>query len=530
VAAAVCLLSLGCASKKPVNVPPDLSGLERADALVLQGCYDCLLDAHAVYRRISLGAGRPVVLSRLFETSVLLGLRHKELALDPSRYFDEARGLIKELPPEIDGARYLALADAVPPDDVGTPRRTLAAFRKAQTDSGLVAKIDDEVAWLGTAPAPAAPATTGMTTLSEPFRQYLGFALDCSYAFRARTAGTPVRPRGVRQPPQGAPPLVAFRVANCEQLNQPVLYRLRSNNPSFIEASLLLARFDLAVIDQMGPGQAGPRLDESRARFPASPQANYLSGSFNQSIGDCEAALAFYDETLALAPIHESAMLGRTICLTYLKRSDEAIESATRLINFESEMVGDGYYWRAWNRHARKELEPARADVERAKALKRNHPDVLTLAGQIEYDQDDLDPSKADLTAARQLSQGDMNCTAIWYLALGQVKRQDSPGAARLFEDAIGCYERGIAVAGLEIQRLEHTPNLDPAFKARRIASLKDAIQTATSQRFASALNAANYYAVASNIAAAKRLVEIAAGDPALAEKVNKLKEWLKDK
>jgi len=519
VAAAVCLLCLGCASKKPVSRPPDLSGLEQADARVLQGCYDCLLDAHATYRRIGMGAGRPVVLARLFETSILLGLRHKELALDPSEFFDEARALIKELPPETEAARYLALAEAVPPDDVGTPRKTLAAFCRAQTNSGFAAKIDGVLTWLNTG------------SLAEPFRQYLGLAVDCGYPFRARENGAPVRlSRGVRQPPAGAPPLVAFRTANCDTLNQPVLYRLRADNQNFIEASLLLARFDLAVIDQLGPGQAGPRLDESRARFPASPQANYLSGSFNQSIGDCDAALAFYDETLALAPLHESAMLGRAICLTYLKRSDEAIAEATHMIALATDFDGDAYYWRAWNRHARKELDLARADVERAKQLKRNHPEVLTLAGEIEYDQDDLDPSKADLTNARNQASGDMNCTAIWYLALGQVKRLDPPGAGKLFEDAMGCYERGVVAAGLEIQRLEGTPNLDPAFKARRIASLKEAIQAATSQRYAAALNAANYYATASNIAAAKRLIEIAAADPTLAEKVNKLKEWLKDK
>jgi hypothetical protein len=43
-------------------------------------------------------------------------------------------------------------------------------------------------------------------------------------------------------------------------------------------------------------------------------------------------------------------------------------------------------------------------------------------------------------------------------------------------------------------------------------------------------MNAANYYASASNIPAAKRLIEIAAQDASLAEFVNKLKDWLKDK
>jgi len=516
VGAAACLVVIACGSKRPVvPAPPDLSGLEQADAQILQGCYDCLLDAQAIYRRIGRGTGRPLVLTKLFETSLLIALRHKELALDPSEPLAEARAIASELAPEVEADRYLTLVDAVPPDDVGTPRRTMAGFRRAQAT--FVSKVDSELTWL----------TTG--TLREPFRQYLGLAIDCGYAPRARTPGAPPRPTGVRQPPAGAPPLIAYRTATCATLNQPILYRLRADHPRFVEASLFLARFDIAMAEQLGPGQAFPRLEESRARFPASVAASYLSGSINQAIGDCDAALAFYDEAIALAPLHEDAVLGRTICLTYVKRHEEAIESATRLISSETTLVSDGYYWRAFNRHVRKELESARADIERAKALRRNI-ETSTLAGIIEYDQDDLDLSKRDLEVARKDSTGDMNCTAIFYLALLHLKRQDSPTSARLFEDGMSCYERGAAIAGLKLQEIEARQDLEPVFRARKIAMLRDAIREATSQRYACAFNAANYYAVASNIPAAKRLVEIAAADPALAEKVSKLKEWLKDK
>jgi tetratricopeptide (TPR) repeat protein len=410
--AAACLAGLGCAAKKPVTRPLDLSGLDQADAAVLQGCYDCLLDARAIYRRIGAGAGRPVVLTRLFETSLLLTLRHKELALDPSEPFGEAQALANELPPEIEADRYLALVDAVPGDDVGSPHRTIEAFRRARAEAGFVQKVNDELTWLKTG------------ALREPVRDYLDLAVDCAYPTRASAPGQPPRPTrpDVRQPPAGAPPLVAYRTAICLVLNQPVLYRLRDAEPRFVEASLFLARFDVAVAEQMGPGRAVERLEEARARFPASPSATYLSGSINQAIGDCDAALAFYDETIALAPVHENALLGRTICLTFLKRPADAIQTATRMIDLETDNISDAYYWRAWNRHAGQELDLARADIERAKRGSATFQ-IYTLAGVIEYDQNDLDPSQRDLQRARVMVSGDTNCEAIWYLALVQTKR-----------------------------------------------------------------------------------------------------------
>jgi tetratricopeptide (TPR) repeat protein len=514
--AGVCLLAVGCGAAKPVVRPPDLSGLDKADALVLEGCYDCLLDARATYRRIGSGAGRPVVLARLFETNILIALRHKELSLDPSEPLSEARDVGRELPPDTDASRYLALADGVPPDDIGTPRKTGAAFRETQQKAGYIGKLDAELAWLRTA------------TLSEPFRKYLDLAADCGYPNRPRPPGTPPPPR-TRQPAAGAPPLIAYRTATCQLPNQPVLFRLREAQPRFAEASLILARIDIVLAEQVGPGLAVPRLEEARTRFPASPAANYLSGSFNQAIGDCEAALAFYEETLAIVPAHEDAQLGRTICLTFLKQTDEAIAAATRMIDLRTDYLGEAYYWRAFNQHVRKEFASARVDIETSKRSGATDK-VYTLAGIIKYDQGDLDPALIDLQTARALPQGENNCTAIWYVGMVHAKRQAWALSARQFEDAMGCYARAAGVLTALLRGFETRTDLEAAFKARKIAALQAGLKDANSQLYASAMNAANYYASASNIPAAKRLIEIAAQDASLAEFVNKLKDWLKDK
>src|SRR5262245_31502137 len=93
--AAVCLLA-GCATapRNPVVLPP----LEGADARLLQGCYDCLLEARDAYQRAASGKARSLVLLRLFESELLIALREKELTLDPSAALARARALARELP------------------------------------------------------------------------------------------------------------------------------------------------------------------------------------------------------------------------------------------------------------------------------------------------------------------------------------------------------------------------------------------------------------------------------------------------
>ena len=93
---AAVLVSVGCASA-PIR-KQDQVALGNADALVLQGCYDCLLEARTIYERVAIGQARPLVIARLFETELLIVLREKELALDWSAALDRARALVPSLP------------------------------------------------------------------------------------------------------------------------------------------------------------------------------------------------------------------------------------------------------------------------------------------------------------------------------------------------------------------------------------------------------------------------------------------------
>jgi len=277
---------------------------------------------------------------------------------------------------------------------------------------------------------------------------------------------------------------------------------------------------------ETGGTLARPLLAEAYGRFPRSPSVTYLNGNFQQLIGDCNEALRYYGETIALVPLHDNAMLGRTVCLAFLKRFDESIAAATRIIEVKSVNAPQGYYWRAWVKHVMGDLQAARADIELAKSMASNN-DIHRLAGIIEYDQNDLDIATKDLVIAKTMQGGGVDCVARWYLGLVEMKRERWLESGGHFEDAMGCYEAQAFLAQDGLKKMEAREGVDPDFKARQIVNFQAAIKEDMSQHYASAFNAANHFARGGNPKKARVLLDVAAKDPALASSVAQLRKIL---
>ena len=540
----------GCGAKKPSASALEAARLAReaaelkatAETRTLQGCYDCLLEAKAAYAKLATGAERPQMLVRLFETELLIALREKELAMDSASSLARARALAAELPSTLPAERYIKVVEAVPSDATGLPLAADLTFRRSKVQ--YVAGLDAEIIWLmaadpaAVAGGPGAPGTPATPpALARPVRQYLALALDCSYFRRGRppaqlpSAGLAAPPAVTRQVvldqiPKDAPALVRYRVGICDTLRRAPLEAVRKEEPRYAEAAYFLARLDIARANETGAPAARPLLAEAYGRFPKSSAVTYLAGNYNQLIGDCKEALKYYDETVAIEPLHDNALLGRTICLAFLKRFEESIASATRMIAIPSSNLADAYYWRAWVRHYLKELGPARADIDQAKKILSNNS-IHRLAGIIEHDQDDLENADKDLTAAKAMTDGQYDCVARWYLGLNDMKRERWVVSAAHFEDSMGCYERAALFAQDALRKMQAAENVDPDFKARQIAGFEAAIKEDTAQQFASAFNAANHSARGGNVAKARALLDIAAKDPALEPRVAELRKLL---
>ncbi len=358
------VVSAGCASA-PIKKADELS-LVQAEARVLEGCYRCLIEARDVFERIAVGKARPLVVARLFETYVLIGLRERELALDSREAFSKARTLVAELPPTYGALPYVDLAEMMPPDLGGTPRTELTPFMQRAPTSARLVELKKDL-------------TTGEA--SGPFRAYLSASVDCLANFANRrdamSDAVPV--------PAGTPPLVKYRMGTCPVPRNVVLEELLTQTPTFVEAGLFIGRQRPQIITAAWVKQSREVLANAYDAFPRSPSVTYAMGVASQVLGDCTKAVRFYEDTIALKERHEDAAMQRVVCLGHVGQFVPAIEGATRIIDRGFYNISDAYYWRAWNRHRRIELREARADIELARSMMVN-VQVLTLGGVIKYD------------------------------------------------------------------------------------------------------------------------------------------------
>jgi hypothetical protein len=153
---------------------------------------------------------------------------------------------------------------------------------------------------------------------------------------------------------------------------------------------------------------------------------------------------------------------------------------------------------------------------------------VLTLAGIIEHDQDDLDAAERDLKAAAR--QSSALCVASWYLGSVYAKREHWRDAGQNFEDASGCYGREAAVRAAAVTRLEADNSLDAEYRRTQSASFRSQIATDRSQESVAAFNAANFLSAAGEFAHVEALLETAARDGDIADDLVVLRGQIADR
>jgi hypothetical protein len=511
IALAIPLLLTACAGKRIRR--ENAAALTVADGRVLEGCYDCLLEARATYERLARSKymQRDTIALRLFETDLLLLVREKELGLDWRAASERAQETARRVPAAFDPLRLLGIAGAVLPNGTGRPPEWPVQLRRELRD--FVPGVPAEVAWLGSAP------------IRRVVRDYLALALDCSYDARV-LAPEPQRGARQRRPvlPAEAPPVITYRTGICLSAESAMLEAALALVPRFHEAAYFAGISAVFQAGEDGGAKATPLLAQAYERFPRSPGVSFMRGWLADEIGECTEAVRHFDTVLAIDATHEFALLQRTSCLSRLRRDTAAIASATALIDLRTGSTQKAFYWRAVSRLRLKDLPAARSDIDSAKALARD-ANALTLGGIIENDQNDLVIAEQDLREARALPRGEQNCTAAWTLGNVIGKTSRPAEAAKTFEEAMGCYDIKVALIGQAIAQLLARSTRYPAHRAKRIAALEADSTDQRTRYFASAFNAAGHTANAGQRARALELLDTAARDPKLATQVAEMRK-----
>jgi tetratricopeptide (TPR) repeat protein len=162
-----------------------------------------------------------------------------------------------------------------------------------------------------------------------------------------------------------------------------------------------------------------------------------------QSWEDWANALTAFDQALALLPSHPDARLGRVISLSNLDRHDEAIASASELIDAGRWHLGQAFYWRAWNYFNIGNNQAARADADRTRTLMVN-PAVFLLSGLIEWRFLRRETAETEFQEALKMDFG--QCEAAFYLGGVRAELRKVPEAMAAMNQARQCYDLAITV------------------------------------------------------------------------------------
>jgi tetratricopeptide (TPR) repeat protein len=511
VLACLALAFSGCAARGPS--PQVVAELGKAQALVREGCYACLKEAQAVYERLA-APPRPApgAARGLFEATLLIAMREKELGLPAEATLDRAR--------------QLALR-------TGNPKEGVAALLDAAVlVIGETAGLDPEerTKYIGVRGRPPLDATNPERRALDPFvdadpvAQYVALMIDCEQ-LNLREA---VKPADILAKYSGVP-LIQFRLVVCGGLGSPQAATLREANPRFVDTLPWEARRVLIGSQTEGIDvyKGTALLGQAHEAFPASHWLSIYWARSSQGIAEFESALSGFDSVLADAPTHRDALLGRVTSLSYLMRHQEAIVTATRLIELGTWHIGDAYYWRAWNQYNLKALEPAWSDVETATRM-LSTTSVYMLAGLIAYDRKDL--PTAVLRFDRSFELDVTNCDAVWMGGLVRVDQQDWPGASPKFSRGMSCFSNAasqaksdLAALDAEVKRAGGSLN-PPGREQRQRTKLTRDMEVAAERSAQAAFNAAQGYVRMGQKALALAHVEMAIAHPRMNEKAAALK------
>jgi tetratricopeptide (TPR) repeat protein len=447
------LVSSACAARTPPAAPatpPALEFDEAADRLIRHGCYRCLEQAYELAQ--SHGARM-----QAFEAATLLTLRSKELGLPSDEWLDRARALAgtdTALTP------YLDIVDVVPPDRLSENRDALFDIRRR---TRAKASLD-----------------TWRTQLrdgagSDAFRGYLDVALICAFGTLKET---PDSYTGTLDP-VATTPLFQYAVGACDVSHGARLSSLRASDADFVDADYALGRY--ALDDPLNPNaeESLKRWETAARAFPRSPAIATHIGNLFRMWEDWTPALAAFDAALAVAPTHPEATIGRAVSLSRLERSEEAIATATRLIDGGQWLLGEAYYWRAWNYLRLENMHEARSDADRARMFMSN-AGVMVLSGVIEWRLGRLENAEKDFEGALAIDLGE--CEAAYNLGVVRDRLGKLSEALAAFKQSGQCYDLSIALRREAIDKIKNGPGTD-TLKARDSARHERVLVELTERR-----------------------------------------------
>ena len=452
------LLAAGACSRPPLKpvaaaVPAPATPAQRlasAEALIREGCLDCLVDAFGQFELLrAIPSAAEIGTAGAVRSAALIALRQRELGMIDEGYGQRARSLLLGSPNQSPFLRTaLDIVDVLPAGGVTrTPTSDL------DLDRSRALRLSHD-AWR---------ATLRDLAAASEFHAYLWLAFACASEGRDVSLDTIFAPTAAFKDV----PLIAFRRATCRSLGPETMRELFARDPRFIETRYYLGSYDvsLLVTGQDKLDEADHLFDEAYAWRPEWPALTQSIGNIAMTVEEFDRAALFYDRTLALEPRAVDALLGKARAQTYVGRGVEAIATLDILL-LERWFVGDARYWRALNESELERNDEAWTDVELAAKLLVN-ADVPKLAGLIAYRRHQLDLSREKFEQSRTRNPSD--CETGYYLGVVLAEQRAWPRTAAVLREASDCLQGAELAYTQEIATIRASQD-PPERQAKKIA------------------------------------------------------------
>ncbi len=474
-----------------------------ADSFHHKGCYVALKEAFGIYSSLyTRPECRDLVAARLVKNSLLLSVREKELGMSGRTYLDTALTIIKENAGLETFGPYAEIAGLLWIQGKGVMQNVDERFPWKETEEKLK-RLDTELREKAKA---------------DEFSAYMYATLKCLLDASSENGGEPAE-LAVLFPDSR---LLAYLEATCPREDEELLSRLMSQEQEFYEAAYHLGMLSLSRGNLL---PAEGHLLKMHEGIPGSPQATVLLATIAFALEEVERSLDFYEKTLDVVPDYRDALLGKAICLSSLGKPEEAIAVCGKIIALGYWLLGESYYWMAWNQHELKENAAAAESIEQSMGRLPTSSEVYTLSGLIAMDMDDLAKAERDFQEAIRYNPA--NSDVLYNLGNVFARKEDWPNSGLYFEKAGFAFGDEEGTLREKIAQVEGS-TLAPERKERLIRKRRARLEKALLSGATAFYNASAGYFNAGQKYKALELAARAAEHPALRQKAEELMSGIK--
>ena len=311
--------------------------------------------------------------------------------------------------------------------------------------------------------------------------------------------------------------MIRYKLSLYPKESPENLEKLLQDNPGFYEAYYFLGQIAFKM------GQlitAEKNLLKAYQDFPESSSIMISLASLYFAFEELDKSLEYYEKSIKMAPNYRDALLGKAMCLSYLGRHREAVETCNIILTLGKYYLGETHYWLAWNQNELGELENAWENIENSKKYLIGYGQVYSLAGIIAFNQKNLDEAENNFFEA--CKQDASNGDSPYYMGKIKAIREDWLNSGVYFERASSNYQIKEEFIQKRIKDIENSAFSEER-KKKHVARKKNQLSKLQLTKATAWYNAAAGYYNAGMKEKALELVQKAASHSALKDKAQEL-------